>query len=130
MPRAGTTTHGPGTRMHDWMPWHSFVAPPTGANEAATASATTIAASKGSHGNLLNQVPESSAPASMKTIPPAGRHGGHLEGLVLLADARAELPRTCSSRRRSLLPGRSVRRSTAAIVCSVAGCTGTWMRSV
>ena len=37
VPCAGTTTHGPGTRMHDWMPWHSFVAPPTGANAAATA---------------------------------------------------------------------------------------------
>ena len=44
VPCAGTTTHGPGTRMHDWMPWHSFVAPPAGANEAAAASATTIAA--------------------------------------------------------------------------------------
>ena len=51
MPRAGTITHGPGTRMHDWMPWHSSVAEPTGANAAATASAATTASSTGFTGS-------------------------------------------------------------------------------
>ena len=51
MPCAGTTTHGPGTRMHDWMPWHSFVAEPAGANAAATASAATNASSAGFTGS-------------------------------------------------------------------------------
>ena len=42
---AGTTTHGPTTRMHIWMPWHSLVAPPAGGSAAAAASAATTAAS-------------------------------------------------------------------------------------
>ena len=56
--------------MHAWIPRHSFVAPPAGANAAATASAATTAARNGSHTSLRNQTPEKTAPASMKTSPP------------------------------------------------------------
>src|SRR3954468_2934090 len=42
-PPAGTSTHGPGTRMQVMIPRHSFVAPPAGANAAATASPATTA---------------------------------------------------------------------------------------
>jgi hypothetical protein len=45
LPWAGTTTHGPATGMHCWIPLHSFVAEPAGANAAATASASTSEAS-------------------------------------------------------------------------------------
>ena len=43
VPCFGTTTQGPLTRMHDGIPWHSFVAEPAGANAAAVAIAATNA---------------------------------------------------------------------------------------
>ena len=52
------------------IPRHSFVAPPVGANAAATASAGDERGEERPHTSLRNQKPESTAPASMKTSPP------------------------------------------------------------
>ena len=60
----------PATRMHDWIPWHSFVAEPAGANAAAAASAATNATQRDPHGILRNHSPESRPPASTNASPP------------------------------------------------------------
>src|SRR5262249_38949410 len=44
LPCAGTTTQGPGTRMHAWIPWHSLVAPAGAATVPASTTATATAA--------------------------------------------------------------------------------------
>ena len=71
MPRAGTSTHGPGTRMHAGIPRHSFVAA-AGRRERRRdrERGDEARASDGSHTSLRNQSPERTAPASMNASPP------------------------------------------------------------
>ena len=130
VPCAGTTTHGPATRMHDWMPWHSFVAAPAGANAAATASDATIAVSSDPHGNLRNQRPERQPAGEHEHDAAAGGRGGHLDGLVRFPDARAELGVRAlhiDARRAPVEPSPAPARD---LLQHRRRGTGTWMRSV
>ena len=102
------------------IPRHSFVAPPAGANAAATASAGDERGEERPHTSLRNQTPESTAPASMKTSPPPA--ATDVTSTSLRRARRASRARrTSTSGRADCAPAMNCPPLVRAIDCSTVG---------